>query len=127
MTNVVLDTSAVIAFLRQEPGADLVAPMLRGGCLSTVNYSELIGKAKDINIAPNIVATTVARLGLVTVPFNDSHALATAGLRESTRSLGLSLADRACLALGLLLDCPVFTADRRWKDAASHIDVRLIR
>ena len=127
MTDVVLDTSAVIAFLRKEPGGDLVAPILRGARLSTVNYCELIGKAKDINIAHDIAASTLARLGLETVPFEETHALAAAAMRESTRSLGLSLADRACLALGLLLHCPVFTADRRWKDAATGIDVRLIR
>ncbi len=127
MTSVVLDTSAVIAFLRKEPGADLIAPILRGGCLSAVNYCEIIGKAKDIQIDPVVAASTLARLGLHTVPFDQTHALAAAALREPTRSLGLSLADRACLALGQLMDCPVFTADRRWKDAALPVDVRLIR
>jgi ribonuclease VapC len=127
MTSIVLDTSAVIAFLRKEPGADLVAPMLRGGCLSAVNYCEIIGKAKDIQIDPVVAASTLTRLGLHTVPFDEGHALAAAALREPTRSLGLSLADRACLALGQLLNCPVFTSDRRWKDAATGIDVHLIR
>jgi PIN domain nuclease of toxin-antitoxin system len=127
MTSVVLDTSAVIAFLRKEPGGDLISPMLRGAWLSAVNYCEIIGKAKDIQIDSGVAASTLARLGLQTVPFEETHALAAAALREPTRSLGLSLADRACLALGQLLNCPVFTADRRWKDAATGIDIRLIR
>jgi len=127
MSDVVLDTSAVIAFLRKEPGGDLIAPILRGARLSTVNFCEIIGKAKDINIAQDLAASTLARLGLQTVPFEDTHAFAAAGLREPTRSLGLSLADRACLALGLLLQCPVYTSDRRWKDAAIAVDIRLIR
>jgi len=127
MTRAVLDASAVLAFLRNEPGADVVRPHLRGGLLSAVNLTEVFVKSASINIASHTTASILDELGVVCVPFDETHAAVTASLLPPTKSRGLSLADRACLALGKLTRLPVLTADHRWKEVKTGVDVRLIR
>jgi ribonuclease VapC len=124
---VVLDSSALLAFLRREPGADRVALRLRGALLSTVNYAEVLAKSAELGLPAGVVRGLLDDLEVRRVDFGQPHAEAAAALREPTRSLGLSLGDRACLALGMIEGATVLTADRAWADADVPTTVQLIR
>jgi ribonuclease VapC len=109
----VLDASAVLAYLRDESGADLVEQAIaRGAALSTVNLSEVCAKLNDHGVAAAQVTETIEDLNLVIEPFLREDAERAGGWRALTRDLGLSLGDRACLALALRLDVPALTTDR---------------
>jgi len=127
MTEVVLDASAILAFLRREPGSETVQPYLRGGRVSTVNHAEVLAKAVELGIAQSVAGRLVTDLGIDLIAFDENHAAVAASLRAKTRTLGLSLADRSCLALAIVDSLPVLTADRRWKEAKLKLDVRVIR
>lgn len=109
----VLDASAVLAFLQGEPGADTVEVALESGALcGAANWSEIaqkiIGAGRDWALA----AALLDSYGIDVVPVGrDDAGLAAASWRPG---LGLSLADRLCLALGERLDNEVLTADSAW-------------
>jgi PIN domain nuclease of toxin-antitoxin system len=133
-TTHVVDSSALIAFLRREPGAEVVRAILRSGALmSAINVSEVLATlATPENAADAVFHDLNTRLfgdSLRIVPFDAALALATARLRPLTRSRGLSLGDRACLALAQLSQGFALTADRHWADVAEAVGVtvRVIR
>jgi len=123
----VLDASALLAFLQGEPGSGVVESALPGASISSVNWAEVLQKslARDVVVAG--LREDMEAMGLRLVPFGAEDAEATALLWPRTRSMGLSLADRACLALGMRLDGPVLTADRKWGEISLGVEVRLIR
>jgi ribonuclease VapC len=129
----VLDASALLAFLFQEPGAEKVTASLVETCaISAINYAEALSKLSDHGQDVGQAAERMARQGLtgtalVVFPVEESQAREIARLRERTRPAGLSLADRACLALANSLKLPVLTADRGWLSLDLGIDVRSIR
>ena len=129
----VLDASALLALVYDEDGSDRVEPALRRGALiSTVNWAETLSRMAElgetIDIAEPRVRTIIGRIGTLTVvPYDEAQALATARLRTRTRSLGLSLADRACLALGRLHRLPVLTTDRAWRSLRLSVKIEVIR
>jgi len=123
----VLDASALLAFLHGEPGGDLVEEMLGGSAISSVNWSEVIQKALEKDAKVEGLCEELESLGLEVVPFTAELAEKTARLRAETRSVGLSLGDRACLALADDLGRPAVTADRVWRDLSLRIDIRVIR
>ena len=127
LSDVVLDSSALTAVLRGEPGAAIVAPTLAAAWISAVNLAEAFTKMIERGAPPAEAAATIAGLSLQIVDFDRDQALAAAALRPLTRSAGLSLGDRACLALGKLRSLPVLTADRVWKDLDLGVEIRLIR
>ncbi|BBM68884.1 type II toxin-antitoxin system VapC family toxin [Rhodothermus marinus] len=122
---VVLDASALLAWLHDEPGGDQVEALLEVAVMSAVNWSEVLQKSLARGVAVEGLREDLEALGLQIEPFIIRDAEIAAGLWEQTRPLGLSLADRACLALGLRLGWPVVTADRAWQALGSQ--VRLIR
>ena len=122
---VVLDASALLAWLHDEPGGDQVEALLEVAVMSTVNWSEVLQKSLARGVAVEGLREDLEALGLQIEPFTMRDAEIAAGLWKQTRALGLSLADRACLALGLRLGWPVITADRAWQ--ALGDSVRLIR
>lgn len=127
MNEVVLDASAVLALLGNEPGSGAVEDALGSALLSSVNLAEVVSKLSDRGM-PEAEWRVVLRLLDVEVrPFESSHALLCATLRRRTRGLGLSLGDRACLALALAERSPVLTADRRWLELDVGIEIRSIR
>lgn len=133
MGSFVLDASALLAYLHDEPGAEAVAEMLlERAYMSAANWAEVLSKVADAGREPLEFARYLEDEGLIggiikVMPLTAEHAPAIGKLREETRSLGLSLGDRACLALGLELDLPVATADHAWSKVDLDIPVRLIR
>jgi len=129
---VVLDASAMLAFLRNEPGRDRVAQALSGAAaISALNWAEVLTRLIDLGSeSGEIAARALPSTGSGTVevvPFGDHEARETARLRVRTRSLGLSLADRAALALAISLRLPVLTADRSWKSLRLPVRIEVIR
>ncbi|MDH3594977.1 MAG: type II toxin-antitoxin system VapC family toxin [Rhodospirillales bacterium] len=127
MADVVLDASAVLAVLNGEPGADEVSVHLPGAHLSAVNAAEVAGKLVDGGAGAEAAGRSLDRLGVRIVPFERDDVVPVADIRAESRSAGLSLGDRACLALARRLDLPALTADRQWKDIQVGVEVRLIR
>jgi ribonuclease VapC len=127
MASVVLDASAVLALLNVEPGADVVNSALEDALVSAVNYAEVFSKLVERG-APQAEAKAALRIieGAVAV-YDLDLAQRTGAMRSDTKSRGLSLADRACLALAQREQLPALTGDRRWKAAVAGIEVRLIR
>lgn len=127
MSEAVVDASALLALLNAEPGADHVAAALPDAVVSAVNVAEVVAKLADAGVPPDEVGEIVTGLGLDVRPFDEALALATGLLRLQTHALGLSLGDRACLALAVQLSLPVITADRVWKRLKLGIEIRAIR
>ncbi len=119
----VLDASAVLALLFNEPGADTVAEHIAAGAtMSTVNLSEvatiLIRHGRDPDTVLDPLQAQVDILA-----FTDSDAIATAQLYPLVSAKGLSLGDRACLALARRLNAPAVTAEHVWADL--NLDIRI--
>jgi PIN domain nuclease of toxin-antitoxin system len=110
----VLDASAILALLQDEPGADRVARVLDGAVASAVNLSEVACKLADHGMPLDLIQTALGELGLDIRPFDTDAAYQVAVLRPLTRAAGLSLGDRACLALAGNLAGVAITADRTW-------------
>jgi len=127
VTKLVLDASAVLALLLGETGAETVRDHLIGSCLSSLNYSEVLARTTQLCGALDEAKRRVDQHDFDIVPFDSEQATVTASLLASTRHLGISLADRACLALGLTRGLPVLTADRAWANLDIGVAVRLIR
>jgi PIN domain nuclease of toxin-antitoxin system len=126
LSEAVLDSSALPALLWNEPGADHVCAALPGALVSSVNLAEVMTKLCERGLSASEGRELVESLGVVVVDFDADQAEATTALRESTRSLGLSLGDRACLALARRRNCAALTADSAWLKA-SGFEVRFIR
>lgn len=126
MSEVVLDSSAILAALRAEPGAEKVVPLLDGALLSTVNLAEVIAKLSEYGMPANEAQQAVEALGVQLIDFDAELACRTATLRRLTRTLGLSLGDRACLAVAQRTGRQAVTADRAW-GALPGFDIVLIR
>ncbi len=125
---VVLDASALLALLRDEPGADRVAEaIVPGALISSVNWAEVLSRLVDLGgDAQAIGAAALPPAGdgaVEVVPFDVLQAREVARLRSKTQSLGLSLADRAALGLARLRGLPVLTSDRAWRSL--HVSVRI--
>lgn len=114
MSNVIMDASAILAFLNQESGSEQITDLIENATIGTVNLSEVIAKLAEIGIPEPEILQILSDLNLEVIPFDEPQAQITGILRPLTKPLGLSLGDRACLALGLLLHQPVITADRQW-------------
>ena len=125
----VFDSSAVLALIFGEPGAELAARLMdqHDALISSVNHAEVLGKLLDRGLSADDVAAISQQLPLKVMPFTAEQAQLAAGLRPATRALGLSLGDRCCLALAQQQGgATVVTADRRWAGLAGF-DISLIR
>ena len=123
MTVAVLDASAVLALLLREPGGDRVNAMLADAAMTTVNQAEVIGHLARNGMAEAKARQALQLLSFERIPFDEDLAYATGLLLPLTRSAGLSLGDRACLALAKRLGVPAVTADRPWRDIAGVVGV----
>jgi ribonuclease VapC len=128
----VLDASAFLAYLRGEPGGVVAAQAIeQQTAISLVNWAETLTLLVDLGATVTEATARVRRLGILgrrlrVVPLTRSDA-EMARLRALTRHLGLSLGDRACLALGLRLGLPVVTADRDWAQLDFGVPIQVIR
>jgi PIN domain nuclease of toxin-antitoxin system len=128
MSRIVLDASALLAVLNTEPGADKLTPeLLITAVSSTVNLAEVQSKLVNRGLSP--ASAWAAALVPVeeAIPFTSEHAKVAGSMIAETCALGLSLGDRACLALGLALQAPVYTADRSWKSLKLGVRIHVIR
>jgi ribonuclease VapC len=121
----VLDASALLALLNSERGADVVAAHLYAAVVSAVNWSETYGALRRAGVDGDALAEGFAETGIEVVPFDADDARAAGEL--VTRDAGLSLGDRACLALARRLDVPAVTADRAWLNVDAGVDVVCVR
>ena len=125
--SVVLDASALLAFLHEEPGGEAVSPVLEDALVSTVNWAEVLQKSLRREVDVEGMQQEFMDVGVIFEPFTPRHAEIAARLWLRTRAHGLSLADRACLALAMDRALPVLTADRQWLKPGFEMDIRLIR
>ncbi len=121
----VLDASALLALILEQPGAERVEPHVPGGTASAVNLGEVVARLRDLGIAEADVDEIIAAMQLDVHGHDLGAALAAGQLRPATRSAGLSLADCACLALARTLRLPALTGDRGWLGAADAVGVRI--
>ncbi|MCX8017859.1 MAG: type II toxin-antitoxin system VapC family toxin [Rhodocyclaceae bacterium] len=132
MSALLLDASAILAYLHEEPGAEAVADALVSSaeCLvSAANHAEVIAHCLDRGVAEDVVGLMLAETGYRVIPVEAEDGALAGQLRLLTRPYGLSLGDRLCLAVAQRLGCPVLTADRPWLDLAAPLglDIRCIR
>src|SRR5690242_6017246 len=110
MSSAVLDASARLEFLRRQPGGERVREVLADSLISTACLAEVLSNALDHGASLERACASVARLPIKILSFDAHHSYVAASLRPLTRQLGLSIADRASIALGQTLGLPVMTA-----------------
>jgi PIN domain nuclease of toxin-antitoxin system len=125
---VVLDASAVLATILGEPGYEKLTPqLLNSAVCSTVNLAEVQAKLVSAGFPPDDALQTALTPVREAIDFTVAQASVSGSLIAETRGLGLSLGDRACLALGISLGVPVYTADRAWKNLKLPVRIHVIR
>ena len=122
---VVLDASALLALIFDEPGAERVEDLLPDAAIGSVNLSEVIAKLQDKGFDDPTIDATLADLGLNVRPFDHDQAVIAGKLRTATRDFNVSLGDRACLALALQTGSVAVSGDRDWAQFADVIGVKL--
>jgi PIN domain nuclease of toxin-antitoxin system len=127
LSSVVLDASAILALLHEEPGSEVVKRSIPGAAISAVNLSEVVAKLTERGMTEEVIRSILENVQVDVHPFDRESAYKAGSLRKVTRELGLSFGDRACLALGSQLQKPVLTTDRIWKDLEVDIEIRIIR
>ncbi len=123
----VLDASALLAYLQDEPGKGHVSAVLGGAKISCVNAAEVISKLTDTGLGEAAIRNLFNEVAVELVSFDSAQAWQSGALRPLTRHRGLSLGDRACLALAMAKKAAVITADRNWLDLGLGIEIKTIR
>ncbi len=130
MAEAILDASAVLAFVQDEPGGKAVSELMAGAIVSSVNAVEVISKLVDRGMPSHFAQETMFEaLPCRVVAFDSAMAALAGQLRARTRPLGLSLGDRACLALALACGegVPVLTTDREWARLDLGLEIKIVR
>ena len=125
--DIVADASAILAALKGEPFSNVDPRRLVGSTISAVNVCEVLSKLHDDGLTDAQADAAISTMDLRVVPFDGPQARIAARLRSITRHAGLSLGDRACLALGDRLGYPVVTADRVWASLDVGVEIVPIR
>ncbi|MEW5829603.1 MAG: type II toxin-antitoxin system VapC family toxin [Chloroflexota bacterium] len=127
MSKFVLDASALLALLNDEPGAGLVQRSLPESLVSAVNLAEVVTRLSLAGMPKDQIREALALLGLDVKAFDDEQAFQSGLLATHTQAYGLSLGDRACLVLALTTDSTALTADKVWQDLKVGAKVELVR
>jgi PIN domain nuclease of toxin-antitoxin system len=128
MNKVILDASALLALIKNESGADKVEPLLGFIVMSSVNVSEAAAILLGSEMSSQEVQDCLLPLISVIVPFDEEQAFQAADLKKKPKRQGLSLGDRACIALGIKMQFPIYTADRIWQEVQlDTVEIKLIR
>ena len=127
MIEAVLDSSAILAELHDEPGADAVRAAMPTACISVVNYAEVITKLIDEGLPFNQAEDFFERLFCEVIDADKHRGASVGAMHEVTRRTGVSIGDRFCLQLARELNVPVLTTDRLWKSLDLGVEVMLIR
>lgn len=128
MSRAVLDASAILALINAEPGAEKLTPeLLSEAVCSTVNLAEVQAKLVGRGWSPDDAWDDATSPIHEAVPFSTEQAKIAGSLVAVTRPLGLSLGDRSCIALGLALRAPIFTAEKMWSKLKLGVRVHVIR
>ncbi|MGD0888133.1 MAG: type II toxin-antitoxin system VapC family toxin [Acidobacteriaceae bacterium] len=127
MSKSVLDSSVLLAILKNEQLDDEIQEAIEGAAMSAVNFTEVWTKIYDLGLTEDPRIGSLFSLLSRIEPFTESQARLAADLRTATRHAGLSLGDRACLALALTIRGEVYTADRQWQNVNVGCDIHLIR
>jgi PIN domain nuclease of toxin-antitoxin system len=129
VAGVVLDSSALLAFINGEPGREKVAAMLPDAAMSAVNYAEVISKLVARGGSQSRVIELIKMADIKILEFDEAQAEMVGGLIDKTKSYGLSLGDRACLSLAARDSVRAVTTDKVWEKVgrATGIDVQVIR
>ena len=127
MPDYVIDASAMLALIKNEPGAEYVRERIARSVASTVNFAEVGAVLSDWGLSDDETRSVMTKLGVENAPFDLLQAQLSAELRRATRSRGLSLGDRACLALAKSTELPALTADKTWLEVGTDVEVDVIR
>jgi PIN domain nuclease of toxin-antitoxin system len=129
VSDLVLDASALLALVQDEPGGERVLHYIaeRSCVASSVNIAEVVSRLVDQGGSDEAIAAIVASLDLEVLPFDEQDAIASGTLRRATRGQGLSLGDRACLALARKLAIPAVSADRAWHGLDVGVELEMLR
>jgi ribonuclease VapC len=124
----VLDSSALLAVSKGERGAEFVIELINSkDCvISSVNMAEVATRLLDLGLPPHELSRALTQFGVDVIDFNQEQSLACAALRPMTKSAGLSLGDRACLALAKLMEGVAVTADQAWQDVRISAGVKVL-
>ena len=125
--SVILDASALLALIFNEPGAETVTPFARGSQILSVNFTEVVGRVQAIEGDTKRLIAAIDSLEIHVRPFDRVLAQMAGELRAHTDRIGASLADRACLAFAILHREPLLTADKGWSKLDLGLDIRQIR
>jgi PIN domain nuclease of toxin-antitoxin system len=125
----ILDTSALLALLFEEPGRDVVQAAITEGdtAMSAVNFAEVVGKLVHLGAPGKEALRGFRPLGIDVVDFDHAQAVEVGTLEPVLHRRNTSFADRACLALARMRKWPALTADRPWASLDIGVEVRLIR
>jgi PIN domain nuclease of toxin-antitoxin system len=122
----VLDSSAVLAWLQQEPGGERVGALIEEGIVTAANWSEVLQKARQHGADPQEVGLMLRSLGLAVIEITREDGELAAAIWE--KGMPLSLGDRLCLAVGSRLGLPVVTRDALWETASIEgVEVEVLR
>ena len=124
---IVIDASAILALLKMEKGYEKVANRLDDAIISSVNFSEVITVISRNGFGTEDVIKSLKNTFLHIIEFDTEQAIITATIDKTTKKHGLSLGDRACLALAKQKNLPVLTSDKVWKGLDLDVEVQLIR
>jgi len=127
LNDYVLDASALLTLLNVEKGDDLVQELLPRAVISSVNLAEVVTRLSLLNIPEIEIHEILDPLGLEIIPFDEDQAFQAGVISKIPQSLGLSLGDRACLALAVTTHKNVVTADRVWKELKLGVEIQLVR
>jgi len=122
-----LDASAVLALMLGEQGADEVRARLSSSQISSVNLSEVVAKLQERGVPDDEIAASIAELDFDVLAFEKKHALQAGLLRLATRTVGLSLGDRACLSAAASSDATAVTTDKAWGELEVGIPIEVLR